>query len=610
MSSNRDCRNRQPLSRRPQASHRLLSVCAVGLLAAVAVRGNQPLQLESFGRLHPSEASSWDGWKSLEPSRSLRWTKCYNDAFECARLQVPIDWHDPSNKETVNLGVIKLPARSRSTPLPPVFVNPGGPGGSGVDYMKKAGHAMQTIVGDNQDLISWDPRGVGVSTPRVECWGNGLKRQLWDLQEPGIVDEREGLVYDVYSRSIVWAKACEATLNETTLLQHLSTPHHARDMLEILEKTGHRKLRYWGVSYGTALGGVFAGLFPDRVERLVSDGNVDYREYFGQGLRSFLKDADGIIEAFDSLCHSAGPRACVLWASSPEAVQERRENLLEKLKKQPVLVPAWSHKKKGPDMPQRVTYSRLQRMTRIMAYVPVFSFPLMAQIYAALEADDGPRFYELVSAAQDQVKSTGSMCLLGDMPATEPRETIMEPDGFPAVMCSDSRGLRSLDEFEEFVRHLRGSSRWLGAVHADFGKGCAGRLREAKWRFSADDIKTDTAFPILFIGNHMDNVTPLESTYNNSARFPSSAVLEQKSFGHASSAAPSTCTAKYIRAYFQNGTLPTSGTQCEQDMGLFEQPRPRDSLPGLEQGLDGELARATYEFSYKMAMEMLQALAM
>ncbi|KAF4511368.1 hypothetical protein G6O67_003174 [Ophiocordyceps sinensis] len=571
-------------------------VAILGLMATVGVCDKlHPWQIDMFGRSESSQAyTSWN-WTSLQPDRSLRWHKCYDGAFECARLHVPMDWQDESNSERVTLGVMKLPARSKKNPLPPVFVNPGGPGGSGISFLKTLGRAVQTIVGDNQDIISWDPRGVGLSTPRVECWGNALRRQTWDLQDTGVVDEREGLIYDAFSRSVALAGACEAALNGTRLLQHLSTPHHARDMLEILDQTGHGRLRYWGISYGTALGGAFAGLFPDRVERLVSDGNVDYAEYFGGGLRSFLGDADSILDAFDSACHAAGPKACALWAPSAKAIEQRRARLLASLKKRPVLIPAWS-RESGPDMPQRVTYTKLQRLTRAAAYVPVFSFKLMARGYAALEAGDGPHFYDVmraVAAAGPPEPPASPVCSLPDTPAAMPREVAAEPDALSAIIASDSRGPRSLDEFQAFVGRLTESSRWLGAVNADFGMGYAGRSVDARWRFSTDDIKADTAFPILFIGNTGDNVTPLESAYNNSARFPSSSVLVQKSFGH-------------IRAYFQDGTLPVSGTQCEQDVGLFEDPPVQNSTVAPRS--ERELSRATYQLSYVAAVGMLRDL--
>lgn len=79
-------------------------------------------------------------------------------------------------------------------------------------------------------------------------------------------------IWDAYASIFKYSRTCEAALNETGILRHIGTASVARDMLEILRLTGHNKLRYWGFSYGSILGGVFAGLYPDRVERLVSDG--------------------------------------------------------------------------------------------------------------------------------------------------------------------------------------------------------------------------------------------------------------------------------------------------------------------------------------------------
>lgn len=154
-----------------------------------------------------------------------------------------------------------------------------------------------------------------------------------------------------------------------------------------------------------------------------------------------------------------------------------------------MLIPAWS-RESGPDMPQRVTYTKLQRLTRAAAYVPVFSFKLMARGYAALEAGDGPRFYDVmraVAAAGPPEPPPSPVCSLPDTPAAMPREVAAEPDALSAIIASDSRGPRSLDEFQAFVGRLTESSRWLGAVNADFGMGYAGRSVDARWRFSTGE---------------------------------------------------------------------------------------------------------------------------
>lgn len=108
--------------------------------------------------------------------------------------------------------------------------------------------------------------------PRVECWPSGQERTLWGLADVGVSDSHPGVIYDEYARAAAVSSRCESTLAKSGILRHISTVSHARDMLEILHQMGQDKLKYWGFSYGTILGGTFAAMYPDKVERLVSDG--------------------------------------------------------------------------------------------------------------------------------------------------------------------------------------------------------------------------------------------------------------------------------------------------------------------------------------------------
>ncbi|KAH6897261.1 TAP-like protein-domain-containing protein [Thelonectria olida] len=564
----------------------------VAALSVVAFFHQRPLETDRERVLGKEPAGQWT-WNDVTPSRDLAWEKCYDGKFDCARLDVPMDWLEPAGNKTVRLGVLRLAAKSSDKKLSPVFVNPGGPGGSGVQFLRQAGHLIQTIVGDNHDIISWDPRGVGVSTPRVECWGSSQKRKAWSLQETPVVDERPGLEYDAYSRAFAYSGACEAAMDHTGLMSHLGTPSHARDMLEILKKTGHEKLRYWGFSYGTVLGGVFAALFPEKVERMVSDGNCDYHDWFKLDHTQFLVDTDKILDAFDKACHEGGPDKCALWAQSAEAVQNRRAALLEKLKISPVIVPAWTLPS-GPELPEVITYSKLQRLMQTMLYRPQKALLHMARIYEALERGDGLPYWNKVREPDDEDETPKDSCSLGETPATLPQETGAEPDAFPAIMCSDNEQATDTPaEFSEYVKGMLKTSRWAGAVNLYFHVLCLGRKVRPKWKFDEATIQGETAHPILFIGNMADNVTPFQSAVKNSARFPGSVVLKQNSYGHCSLAAASTCTARHVRAYFQHGTLPPPGTECDPDYGLLD-------LPSDQQvNAEDDLASAVLKLTHK-----------
>lgn len=226
---------------------------------------------------HGRDNTTEFSWLDIKPSRKLQWHTCYDGAYECARLDVPLDWQDPTDDERVILAISKLKATTTDPAdyKGAVFFNPGGPGGSGVWALQDRGAKLQTITGRNHDVISWDPRGIGASVPRVECWGgDAVSRRLWGIQDPGVIDAHPGVLNDAFARATAFSQMCEERVTRETpgLLEHVGTASHARDLLEIMEQMGLEKLRYWGFSYGTVLGGVFASMYPDKVERLVSDG--------------------------------------------------------------------------------------------------------------------------------------------------------------------------------------------------------------------------------------------------------------------------------------------------------------------------------------------------
>lgn len=203
------------------------------------------------------DSTAWK-WSYIEPSRTLRWHRCYNDTYDCARLDVPMDWLNPSDDPSgrVVLAIIRLKATEPDNYRGSIIFNPGGPGGSGVYALRDRGALLQTIAGKNHDIISFDPRGIGASVPRVDCWGSEEKSRLWALQDVGVVDAHPGVIYDAFARATAFSQTCEKNMIKSGLLSHISTASHARDLLEIMNQTGQDKLKYWGFSYGTILGGV------------------------------------------------------------------------------------------------------------------------------------------------------------------------------------------------------------------------------------------------------------------------------------------------------------------------------------------------------------------
>lgn len=248
-------------------------------------------------------------WTTVVPSADLRFTACYK-GFECARLIVPLDWtkdiNHAVNQPTVTIALLKQPALV--TPNDPtyggtVIMNPGGPGGSGVSFLLSNGEYLRRMVDTSQrhfEILSFDPRGIGLTTPSADCYRGSLVRSLANAQSTGMgYPDQNSSTSLTYALSMSSAEGlqCEATsmkANGFIIQEYMSTASVARDMLRMVDKMAVAnlpdiphpnktaslpRLRYLGFSYGTYLGMTFASMFPGRVHRMVLDGVVHPEQY-------------------------------------------------------------------------------------------------------------------------------------------------------------------------------------------------------------------------------------------------------------------------------------------------------------------------------------------
>ncbi|KAM0335137.1 hypothetical protein ACHAQA_000177 [Verticillium albo-atrum] len=521
-----------------------------------------------------SDNAEWN-WAAIEPSRELEWHKCFDCAgqcegqLDCARLDLPMDWSNPSDDQRVVLAISRIPAVNKTDYRGPVILNPGGAGGSGIYVLRLYGKYMQSVVGDNHDFISFDPRGIGASTPRYQCFDYPSQKAAWDLQDPGVIDADAGfsLAPILFARAQAYSELCERKVQKTGLVQNSGTTYIARDMLEIVNKgdPAFPNLKYWGFSYGTIIGGVFAAMFPDRVERLLSDANVSYKEWFQGGEREFLNSTEVVMDAFYHYCHKAGPEKCEYYEDSPVAIGKKLDALFERLKTQPVVIRP--DKCTGPTVPELITYSKLKHHLRESLYQPYYGWPYFATILAALEKGDGRPYYAFYNPAAPAAQSCEVFVSpLEPLPGMPPGTT----DAYPFMRCAD-RPQNSNSTLEDFVRNAKELIDWspaVGASNVDNVMRCIGRTATPNYRYDGD-FKVKTKHPVLFVNNVADSITPILSAHTNSAGFSGSVVLQQNSYGHTFLAAPSKCTEKYILEYFQDGTLPEPGTECEGNSEPF-----------------------------------------
>lgn len=175
------------------------------------------------------------------------------DLFECAWVEAPLDWSDPESIETIELAVVRVPATGEAAPLGPLFGNPGGPGESGLDLMYGlSAEPLFAEVAENYDLIGFDPRGIGVSSP-LQC-------------EPDLGDEQSDV-----TEGEQFEAALRACAEQDPLAQSMGTSQVARDMELLRALLEADWFDYFGISYGTVLGATYSTLFPERVGRMVLD---------------------------------------------------------------------------------------------------------------------------------------------------------------------------------------------------------------------------------------------------------------------------------------------------------------------------------------------------
>lgn len=210
-------------------------------------------------------------------STRLHWQPC---AFgTCATLAVPVDHDDPA-AGTLELAVVRVPA-SEQPSLGAVFVNPGGPGGSGRSFAA----AFDRTGLERYDIVGWDPRGVGGSAP-VSCTdGAGTDAYLALDNSPDDQAEVDALL----AGSRAYAEACRE--RSGVLLDHLSVQDTARDLDLLRAAVGEERLTYYGASYGTAIGAAYAALFGERVGRMVLDAGVEPRRSPGVPQAAGFEDA-------------------------------------------------------------------------------------------------------------------------------------------------------------------------------------------------------------------------------------------------------------------------------------------------------------------------------
>jgi pimeloyl-ACP methyl ester carboxylesterase len=481
---------------------------------------------------------------------SVGWSKCFAKigVFECGTVQVPLDYDAP-NGATISIALVRLPATDPSRRLGSLLLNPGGPGGSGVDYALGAGPSLYTSeVRARFDLVGFDPRGIGRSTA-LRCFGTPRQWEPFFTPLAFPTSPEEEQVWIGAERYL--DAACAQRGGQ--IADHMSTANVARDLDELRRAVGDDKLTYAGVSYGSYLGVTYANLFPRNVRALVVDGVLDPIAWStGRGSESTSVPfstrlhsdvgAQATLQEIFRLCDAAGP-ACA-FAGDATA---RFAALAAAVRAQPVHV-------EFPDGTSLdVNYSILIAMT-------------LGALY------DSAAWADFAAVLADLESRAAPAALGARLQRFDARPAYIAKRGFPrypnfveslpAVACADSVNPRAY-------------AAWSAAAAAADATGYFGRIWTwissicAEWPHADGDRYTGpfdrrTANPVLVVGNQFDPATRYEGAVTVANLLPNSALLTVHGWGH-TSLYLSQCADDAISRYLIGLALPAPGTVCEQD---------------------------------------------
>ena len=509
----------------------------------------------------------------------LRWGPCDLEGIDpetillpvqCATLSVPLDYTNADFKD-LELLLLKVNATSGSSKGSVLF-NPGGPGASTVEDLATKSYIYDGVLGGNHDMIAFDPRGVGRTIPFIcdidwtQTTTNNTKKARSILWQEDLYDrfnpqgwEAAGLIAD----------ACYEQNKE--IGDFLSSAFVVEDMVRIIDALNEDgMLRFWGMSYGTALGQYFAAMYPERVDRMILDSVVNAPDYQAGFWNPTLTDTEGTLMAFFESCIDAGPLLCSLanltgiGTTTPDTLLSTFNAGLQALLESgqtapPLLIPfVW-------DMwPDTTTYYAMKALT--------FSQLYHATLYPRLALTLEPLMTQNFSAFLEGPESAGSAA--SSNVTTAAPWNIGAPNNFFGIACTD--GAWRADS-PEYVRDIINGQQAVSGFSDAFTKiwPCT------RWKFSAEnrrytgsfgtpDDQIQTHHPIMIINGRYDPATPLVSAYNASQGFAGSSVLVHGGNGHKLIRHPSKCTVAAIQAYMDEGVLPVNGTLCEPDVKAFE----------------------------------------
>ena len=475
----------------------------------------------------PNEAPAGDVPKGLEKfyKQKLAWAPCKDKPqMQCADVKVPLDYKKPDGK-TITVAMAKVPA-ANGKPIGSLFVTPGGPGESGIDLVSGADKIFSKALRDQYDIVGFDPRGVGSSTA-VDCVSDAeLGKYLdseFDLSTP------EGKKAEK-AQAEKFAKGCKDKSGD--LLARVGTESAARDLDVLRGLVGDKKLNYFGFSYGTSLGGMYANLFPKKTGRLVLDGALDPQ--LGNA-RMGYEQVVGFETAFQHYAqHCVDTGRCPLGGSVDEA-RAKMKALFDQALKSPF-----------------PTANPKRPLNRAALYSTVISMMYRELYWTYLD-----------QGLSQLVEQNNGSIILGYYDLFEERQGNKfknnAKEAFWAINCADYVPSPSA-EYQQYADKLRTEAPVFGSLMMEGTDICS--LWPYHPKANPGPYEAKGSAPIVVIGTKYDPATPYQWAQTLHKTLSNSVLLTWEGDGHTAYGKAGSCLNDPVDKYLLTGKVPQDGLVC------------------------------------------------
>ncbi len=460
--------------------------------------------------------------------QKVQWEPCQSGGMTCARILAPVDWAEPDG-DTIRIAAIRSVSHSAQR-VGSLFVNPGGPGGSGYDYLS-SGFGDATLH-RYFDLVSWDPRGVGLTAP-LRCLPPKQMDELIYGEPSHPVGSAEWLASRVAPER-AFAAACKKNSGE--VLGHVDAESNARDLDLMRALVGDSKLHYLGYSYGTLLGAVYAKLFPRDVGRMVLDGPVDPAVPESQ---VFITQSAGFESAYRAfLADCLAGTECPFTGTVDDALAQTTALAAD------VAARGLTSDDGRTLTPATMGTAIIQPLYQRSAWPS-----LREALTAAKQGHARPMF--ALADAYNQRSSGGEYS----------EQSLV----YVAALCLDGSFPDTLDGIARTQAEIRAAAPTIGPLmaYADWDHVS---IACQNWPYrsvlKSEEITARGAAPIMVVGSTNDPATPYAGAVSLAAQLESGFMVTRNGEGHTAYGSGNTCIDDTVEAYFTAGTVPASDPQC------------------------------------------------